>query len=163
VPSQIGDDVQFTGLVHFAGRVVFPASTIGDTQINASAPITAGKMEHRFNSGIGQPHGIAAVAERRVIHRAKSPGTVNFFWVGLTVANVGAATITVNLLRNGTTVLTAPVVLTSATVVYVAVTAAIASAPYSAGDVFETAITVAAGGGTLGQGAFAQATMTEAA
>ena len=162
--SQFSDDAQFNGNVTFTNKVSFPAQTIGDAQINASAPITAPKMEHRHQPHFIQSGVAAAAADRRVVYRAKSPGTVTGLWVGLTVANVGAATVTVDFLKNGTTVLATPVVLTSATVPYTgAVAAAVATAAYTTGDVFEVSVAVAAGGGTLGMGVFAQPTLTEAA
>lgn len=158
------DDTQFTGNVTFVKTVVFPVQTIGDAQINPAAAISSPKLEHRFMPKLAQVFGVAATAERRVVHRAKSVGTIAFYYVGLSVANVGAATVTVDLLKNGTSVLSAPVVLSSATVVYTgAVLAAVATAAYTVGDVFEVNITVAAGGGTLGQGVFAAPIFTEAA
>ena len=161
--TQFQDDIQFAGTATFVGKVAFPNQTIGDAQINPSNPITAPKMEHRFQPKLAQPFGVAAAAERRAVHRAKSPGTLTALWVGLTVANAGAATVTVDLFKNGTTVLATPVVLTSATAAFVAVSAAVASAAYTTGDVFEANVTVAAGGGTLGQGVFVLPTFTEAA
>jgi hypothetical protein len=45
------------------------------------------------------------------VHRARNVGTVVAFVAGAVVPNVGAATVTVNLLKNGTTVLSAVVTL----------------------------------------------------
>ena len=163
---------QFTDLVTFSGGVQIspgtpfglPAVCVGDTQINPSNPVTAIKMEHRFMPRMSQPFGVAAVAERKVVHRARSAGTVAAFWVGSTAANVGAATVTVDLLKNGVTVLVSPVVLTSANAAFVAVAASLAAgAAYAAGDVLEVSQTVAAGGGTLAQGAFGEPVLTEGA
>ncbi len=157
------DPVNFAAAVTFGGTVVFPPASIGDSQINPAAPLAVTKVGHQYMPKLAQVYGVAATAERRVVHRAKSAGTVAAFWFGLTVANVGAATVTADLLKNGTSVLSAPVVLNSATVIFVAVSGIVVTAAYIAGDVFEVSITVAAGGGTLGQGAFAEPTLTEAA
>ena len=156
------DDAYFAGTVKFAGPTAFPANAIGDAQVNPSAPITAPKLEHRFMPRLAQPFGVAAAAERRVVHRARAAGTVTAFWGGLTVANIGAATVTIDLFKNGVTVLAAPVVLTSATPAFGSVTGALGgTVAYAAGDVLEVNVTAAAGGGTLGQGAFGEPVLTE--
>lgn len=161
--TTLNDPVYFGGPVQFAGPVQFPANTLGNAQLNPSDPVDAAKLGHRFMPRVAQPYGVAATAERRAVHRARAAGTVTAFWAGLTVANAGAATVTFDLLKNGASVLATPVVLTSSTAAFGTVTATLgAGASYAAGDVFEVAITVAAGGGTLGQGAFAEPVFTEA-
>ena len=164
--TQFTDPVIFSGGVQISAGTTFglPALCVGNTQMNPSDPVAALKMEHRFMPRMSQPFGTAAVAERKVVHRARAAGTVTAYWVGSTAANVGAATVTVDLLKNGVTVLVSPVVLTSANAAFVAVAATLAAgAAYAAGDVLEVSETVAAGGGTLAQGVFGEPVLTEGA
>ena len=161
--TQFSDDVYFSRNTQFVGTVTLPAGVFGDAQVSALTPITAPKLEHRFMPRVAQPFGAAATAERKAVHRARAAGTVAAFWVGGTVANVGAATVTVDLLKNGVSILSAAVVLTSSNAAFATVAASLAAgAAYAAADVLEVSITVAAGGGTLAQGVFGEAVLTEA-
>lgn len=140
-----------------------PAASVGDSQFSASDPLTAAKQEHQHERTLAQVHGSASVSERRVLHVARGAGTITSFRAGLIVANVGAATVTVDLRKNGTTVLSSVITLNSSTATYAKVDGTISSASFVAGDVFEVVITSTAGGGTLGQGVFAQGIFREAA
>ena len=162
--TQFTELVTCSGGLQVSGVLALPTLCVGDAQINPSNPVTALKMEHRFMPRVSQPFGTAAIVERKAVHRARAAGAVTAFWVGSTAANVGAATVTIDLLKNGVTVLVSPVVLTSANAAFVAVAASLAAgAAYAAGDVIEVSITVAAGGGTLAQGVFGEPVLTEGA
>jgi hypothetical protein len=163
MPTQTDDDVYFGGRVQFAREVGLPTASIGDEQVSASSPLGATKTIHRFAQSLAQAHGTAATTERRVIHRARAAGTITSFVAGLSVAHTGAATVTANLLKNGTTVLSAVITQNNALAAYAVLTGGISSASYIAGDVFEVALIATAGGGTLGQGVFAQGIFDEAA
>ena len=82
--------------------------------------------------------------------------------VGAIVACIGDSTITVNLYKNGSTVLSAPVVLDNSNTAFAIEAGAISSASYSADDVFEVVVSVSAGTGTLGQGLFVSPMFREA-
>jgi hypothetical protein len=85
------------------------------------------------------------------------------FKAGSVTACVGAATITVDLKKNGVSVLTATIVLDNANTARVVEAATITTTAAVAGDVFEVSVAVAAGGGTIGSGVFAYAEFYEAA
>jgi hypothetical protein len=69
--------------------------------------------------------------------------------------------VTVDLRKNGTTILTSVITISVAQAAYARVAGAIASAAYIAGDVFELVVTATAGGGTLPQGLFVDTVLRE--
>ena len=164
MPTSTDDAYYFGGPVAFANTVGFPPGCIGDLQFNPSAPLDATKMKHRHARLLAQPFGVPAVAERRVVHRARAAGVVTSAYAGLTAPGTGNATVTVDVLRNGVSMLTSPVVLGSTVVAYNSLPAPLVASPvYAAGDVIEAVLTVAAGTGVLGQGAFVALVLTEGA
>ena len=142
---------------------VCPAGVIGSAAINASSPIEAAKLDHQYQRVLAQAHGTAATAERRVIHLAKAAGSVVQVRAGVTVAAVGDATVSVDVRKNGATILSGAVSLTSAVAAFGHLDGSVSAAPYVADDVFEVVITVSAGTGTLPQGVFAELVVREAA
>jgi len=159
--STVDGDLYVRGTFR-AGTVTLPNSSVGNTQINSSDPIAATKLDHQYCPVFRQAHGTAATAERRVIHVAQAAGSVAGIGVGVVVACIGDSTITVNLYKNGSTVLSAPVVLDNSNTAFAIEAGAISSASYSADDVFEVVVTVSAGTGTLGQGLFVSPMFREA-
>ena len=142
---------------------VVPAGSFGDPQIGAANPIDAAKLKHQYAPRLAQAHGTAATAERRVVHVARASGTVAAVEAGPVVAAVGDSTVSVDVRKNGTTILSAPITIDNGDAAYAKVAGAISSAAYVAGDVFEVVITVTAGTGTLPQGVFATAVFREGA
>ena len=140
-----------------------PPGCIGDRQITPSSPIKVEKLQHRYTIVTSQPQGAPATTERRAVYRARAPGVVSSFFAGVTVVNVGTATLTYDLLRNGTSMLTAPLVLGSTVVAYNSVSGSLVASPvFAAGDVFEVVQTASAGtGGTIGQGPFSSFSAVE--
>ncbi len=138
-----------------------PASSI--TSASVTGPIAASKLEMRRHETVTQVHGTAAATERRVIATVRgTTGTIVAFRAGCVVANVGAATVTVDLKKNGTTVLTSVITLDSANAAYAIEDAAgFTSTALVANDVLEVVIVATAGGGTLGQGLFIHLTYDE--
>lgn len=140
-----------------------PAGTITNSDVNASADIDATKLEHEHRKHVNQVHGSAATTERRVIHTVKgTTGTVVAFRCGVVVACVGAATIDIDLLKNGTTILSAAIQLDNTNAAFAFEDASgFTSTTLAADDVLEADITATAGGGTLGQGLFCELTVRE--
>jgi hypothetical protein len=157
------DDLYVTGAARFGGPVGLPASTLANESWNPSSPLAATNQQHQYAEVHGQAHGSSASAERRVLFIAHAAGTLVAFKVTQVVAATGDSTATVNLLKNGTTVLSASVVINNSRAAFAVQTATIAAAAYAAGDVFEIQITVSAGSGTLPQGVSALAVLREAA
>jgi hypothetical protein len=146
-----------------AASFTAPTGSITDAMIQGNAGIDATKLDHQHQPVYAQPHGTAAITERQVIHVAKSAGEVVQIQAGVVVACVGAATITVDLRKNGTTVLTGAITIDNGDAAYAEVAGTVSVTTYVAGDVFEVVVTATAGGGTLGQGLYVAPVFREAA
>lgn len=160
--STVNDSLYVKGTLR-ADAMVIPSNAIGDSQVNPASPIAAEKLEHQYNKQVEQKHTETAVAERRIIHVAYAAGTLEQFQAGCTVANIGDSTVTVDLLKNGSSILSAVPTIDSGDAAFALVLGTISSAAYVAGDVFEVSITVSAGTGTLGKGTFGNALFREQA
>ena len=145
----------------FADEMSLPANSVGDLEVGSSSPITADKLIHQYAPTFAQANTTAA-SETRVIHVARGPGTIVGFRAGSIVACAGAATITADLRKNGTTVLSAVITLDNANTARVVENGTLSGTPTVVnGDVLEVVIVATAGGGTLGTGLFAQAIIRE--
>lgn len=140
-----------------------PAGCIDDTAVKAAAGIQASKLQHQHEPQYNQVHGSAATTVRQVLHVVKgATGTLEKFRAGVVVACIGAATISIQLKKNGSNILSAALVLDNANAAFAIEDAAgLTSTALVAGDVLEVDITAMAGGGTLGQGLFCQAIVRE--
>lgn len=168
MPASIDySDEKHVGLHTFEQTPSVPAGSWTNTQINASAAIDATKLKHQYAPVFSQVHGSAATSERRVIHVARSAGEVTAAEAGHVVAGAGGATVTVDVRKNGTSILTGatPISLTVAGAAYSKTTGSLNSSltAYVAGDVFEIVLVATAGGGTLPQGVFADVVFREGA
>jgi hypothetical protein len=79
-------------------------------------------------------------------------GTIRKFSVVNEVKCIGDSTVTVDLKKNGTTVLSAPITLNSSTTINTVISATISSPTYAAGDRLAVVIDATAGTGTLATG-----------
>ncbi len=149
----IGERV-FTDTVTFNKAPSFVLPSVGDADVKSGTNIDADKLQHRWRATFNQIHGSVATTERRPIYYAFTTGTIVRVKVGSVVICAGAATITVDIKKNGTTVLSAVVTLNSSNVAYTAVDGTITVPALVAGDILECVAVATAGGGTLGQGLF---------
>lgn len=162
--SRIEGNLIVTGRMTPQTGLDIPASSVTDAAVHPTAAISAAKLQHQFEPVYAQASATTAFTESRVLHVVRgATATVEAFHAGSVVACLGAATITVDLKKNGASVLSAPIVLDNANVARVLEAATIASPNLVAGDVLECIITATAGGGTLGTGFFARAIVREAA
>lgn len=144
-----------------ADMITLPANAVGDDQVNGTDPITADKLIHQYSPGWSQPN-TTATAETRVIHVAKGPGTIEAFRAGSIAKNTGDSTVTVDLRKNGTTVLSSVITLDNANTNRVVEAGTLSGSPtVVAGDVLEVVIAISAGTGTLATGVFCQAVVRE--
>jgi hypothetical protein len=161
--TRIESDLYVTGTI--SGKAItLPASTVDDTAVKGAAGIQATKLQHQYQH-ISQPQdstGTAAVS-RKVIHVVRgATGTLVAFETGVIAAAVGAATVTVDLKKNGSSILTATISITSALAAFATTAGTFSSTSVVVGDVLEFHITaVNAGGGTLPQGVFGRLTIRE--
>jgi hypothetical protein len=130
--------------------------------IKSAAGVEATKLEHQHRIPYAQPN-TTATTETRVLYVCYGlTARVIDFRAGSIVACIGAATITLDVKKNGTTILSSVLTLNNANTARVAVAAALSGSPtLVAGDVLEVVVTATAGGGTIGTGLFANLTVEE--
>lgn len=158
--SRLDGDVYVVGNLNSRTRT-YPALSITDAAIAAAAAIGAAKQIHRHHLTYAQDSGATAADEERVIHVVYgATGTSVSFEVGCIVTNDGECTITIDLLKNGTTVLSSAPVITSSHSAYELVTGTIGTSTLSDGDVLEITI-VTSGTDTVGLGAFCSLVLNE--
>lgn len=155
--NTINGDVWVNG--NFASKTAtLPAGCIENSHIEDNAGIDSTKLEHKYHRGHAQVHGSAATAERRVIHVVRgATARINSMRAGVVVAAVGDSTVSVNLYKNGSSILTGgtPITLDSGDAAFALVApGGFTSNALVQGDVLEIVQTVSAGTGTLPQGVF---------
>jgi hypothetical protein len=158
---------RIVGDLHVAGNLTadslaVPNSSVTNEKVAAGAGIDASKLDHQNIVVFAQANTTAA-AETRAVYVAHAAGTIEEFEAGSIAACTGNATITVDLKKNGTTVLSAVITLDSGNTAYVVEAGTVSSAAYVAGDVLTVVVAVNAGTGALGTGVFARAMLREAA
>ena len=152
---KIEENGQFRGAVTFV-NALFNAACVGNTHVKSDAAIDATKLKHQHRAISQQESDTTAAAEDRIIHVVRgTTGTLKEFKAGVVVACVGDSTITVDLHKNGVSVLTAAISIDSGDAAYALVEGTIDSDSVVVGDVLEVVVTVTAGTGTLGKGVFA--------
>lgn len=164
----MANGIVVTGDLHVTGRLTagsatLPASSVGNTAVDASSPIAASKTQLRLRQVYSQESATTAADESRTVHVAQAAGTVVGFSCGCIVANVGDSTVKFDLKKNGTTVLTGQVTVDSGDAAYAVLDGTLdgGQIDYVADDVFEILIDATVGTGTLGKGAFAVAVFDE--
>lgn len=145
------------------GGLSVPALAVGNSAIAAAAGIEASKLQHQHQPVFAQPN-TTATSETRALHVCYgATGTVIAFRAGSIAINAGAATVTVDIKKNGTSILSAPITLNSSNTNRVVAAGTISTPGLVAGDLLEVVTVATAGGGTLATGVYAQAIITEAA
>ena len=130
-----------------------PDNIIVDADVSSSAKIATTKLQHRHQVGFGQPN-TAATTETRSLFIARSIGTIMEIGAGSIAIAIGNSTVTVNVLKNGTTVLTAVITLDNANVARTIELGTISVAGLVAGDYLEVVLVATIGTGTLPTGVF---------
>ena len=149
---------------HFSPKTMdIPANTIVDADVASNAALEATKLRHQHRQVYAKESGTVAVTERFVVHVARGAGTVELFEAGSVTLCTVDATITVDLLKNGATVLSSTFVLDTGNTARVAEVGTLdaAKVAYIDGDVFEMDFVAAAAAGVLGDGSFGAATFHE--
>ena len=137
--------------------MVIPSGSVTSNSVLAAANISADKTESRIYTSHAQPNS-AATAETRTLFVARRAGLIQHIYVGSIAKATGDSTITVDVRKNGTSVLSSTVTLNSSNTARVAVAATIDGTldGLVAGDWVEVVITISAGTGTLPTGVFVQ-------
>jgi len=140
-PTRLEGDVYVSG--NLSAQTMTPnTNSITDSMVNAAADIAATKLEHQYKVNYGEESATAATALVRPIHVVYgTAGSIVAFSVSSVVAASGAgASVEVDLLKNGTTVLTTKAILTTNETAYETVNAVIGTTVLAAGDVLEMSI-----------------------
>jgi hypothetical protein len=134
-----------------AGSLSLPAASIPAASIAPYAGIRGEDVQHVVRKYLGQTGTAATVTIP--IHVVKGATAIlKALKAGSIVANVGAATVTIDLKKNGASILTAVITLNSANTARICVDGTFSSTALVAGDFLELVVTATAGGGTLATG-----------
>ena len=156
----IDDDWHVNG--HLSGNTMSVANgSVSNASVAATASIASSKLNHVFRAPYAQPN-TAGTSETRVVHVCRGAGTLLSFVAGSIAAATGDATVTLDLRKNGTTVLSAVITLDSGNSNRVVEAATLVDTTLAAGDVLEVVTVATIGTGTLPTGVFAAANLTEA-
>lgn len=144
----------------FRGVVTLPAGSVRDIDVAAGANISASKLEARIVRVHSQSG--AAVAQTVGVHRAAANGSIASIVAWLEAgACTGNAEVTVDLKKNGTSVLNGVMTLDDSVAQRETVIGEISSASYSADDKLSLVITSNAGSGSVGSGLSIQLILEE--
>ena len=162
-PVMIPGDLLVQGAIN-AQAISLPDNSVYDRHILAGANIAATKLQQSPRVTYSQDLGQTAQAAEEVLHFVYgSVGTLVRFCAGMVTPCSGDATVTVDLRKNGTSVLQSPITLDSSQSGYETVNAIFSTTSVAAGDVLSIHISVNAGTGSLGSGLFGYLTLHEAA
>ena len=139
-----------------------PAGGVVNTHVSENAGLDATKLKHQYEITQAQGSGDNVAAETQVRHLVYgTTGEVIAFEGGSIVAGLGTYEVTIDLLKNGTTVLTTPVVLTTNETAMEVVSSVIGTTPLVANDVLEVDISITGTTGTAAQGVFSRLVVRE--
>ncbi len=160
--AQLDDTVVRGSFRITEGNVVtLPTGSVAGAAI--AGGVTAEKVKQRVVERHSQDG--TAASQTIGIHRADGAGVVHSFLVWFAEAkNSGAATVTADLKKNGSSILTAVISTDSTTpaAINTDVVGAFSGTPsYADGDHFTVEIVATAGGGTLGTGLSVEAVFIE--
>jgi hypothetical protein len=162
----MADTSRLEGNYYIAGNLsaqsmTIPDLVIGNSQIAAGAAIDPLKLRHQHRHTYAQPN-TAATSETKVLHVVYGvTGSVVRFEAGSIVKAVGNSTVTVDLKKNGTTVLSAPITLDNTSANRGVQSATISVPALADNDVLEVTTVATIGTGTLPTGVYASLTVHE--
>ncbi len=151
----VDGDMQVRGNVN-CNSITLPQNAIDNSsQIKAGTNLNADKLEQRFFPAWSQPNS-AASNETRTLFVARRSGVVNEVIAGSIAKATGDAVVTLDVKKNGTTILNAVITLDNANTNRLVELGSVTSSAFVAGDWFEVVITATANTGTLPTGVFLQ-------
>jgi hypothetical protein len=159
----MADPIIFPGDVQVAGnlwaRTFTPATgSIVDASVSAAAQIATSKLMHKHIKNVVQNHADSVVTRRSVAHVARFAGTIITFKIGLTAPSGSGNTATVDLLVNGSSVLTGVVTSHDTDAAFAKISGTINTPAYNAGDVIEVNVATTS---LTGKGLFAVVELDE--
>lgn len=133
-----------------AGSMGVAANSVTDTSVIAGANIAASKLEHQLHLTYSQT-GTAASATIP-IHCGYGDGDIIGIKAYSIVAPLTTATVTIDLKKGGTSVLTGVITLDNGNTAYTPEAGSLSTTTYNNDDVLTLVIVAAASGGTLPTG-----------
>ena len=150
------DDGIFTGDIVF-NNAVLNSACVNDAQVGVAAAIQASKMRHQHRQRYSQELATAASTGSYVIHVFKgATGGVLAFGCGAAVKPSGDGSVTMNLKRGTTVILSSAMTLNSASTNYGVALGTVGTSACTVGDVLVLSIAASTGtAGAVGTGVFA--------
>ena len=138
---RVEENAYFAGSLE--GRVLVPSTgCVLNAHVNAGADVAYEKLEHLYSICGSQDIRQVVKGGESVVHVVHGvTGELVSFEAGLAIANTGAATIDLDLLKNGVSVLADPIEIDNADVAYDLVAGNIATIATLDGDVISVRIT----------------------
>jgi hypothetical protein len=134
-------------------KLTAPPGCITDPAIPAGANVNSTKLMQRYEPVYTQPSGAAVITERRFLHVVRSStAAVQQMQAAVKQAITGNSTVTVDLLKNGATILSAVLSIDNTLAAFANRAGAVISPNLVLGDVLEVNVTATVGTGVLPQG-----------
>jgi hypothetical protein len=159
VPTRVEGDLYVNGGLS-SKTFTAPSGSITNAMVATNAAIAATKVAHQHRLVLSQS-GTATSVTQPIYHCYGATGTTIAVYAGSIAIAVGAATVTVDVKKNGTTILSGVVTLNSSSVARIGQAGTITVPALVAGDVLEVVTVATAGGGTLPTGLFVAVTVNE--
>lgn len=142
VPIVYSTPVHFTDEVVMTGTAHLPNSSITNAMVSSSAAIDATKMEHQFPLRYSQPSDVTAFSHTEVVHAVDgTSGTIVNVDAGSVAICGGDASVTVDVLKDGVSILSGAIELDSNNEAYTPETGTINTSTLADSDVLEVKVT----------------------
>lgn len=159
--NRIEGDTYINGNIG-ASSMTIPSGSVTNAAVQSLAGIQAEKLENQNKIVLSQGSATTAAAETKpVFVITGATADIVSIKAGSVVANIGDSVCTVDLKKNGTTVLSAPITLDNGDAAYALVAGTVSSASLVQDDVVEIVVTATIGTGTLATGLFAVVVLHE--
>lgn len=147
-------------MARMIGSLQLDAGSVEDQHISSSTKIDADKAQHLYRAWTNFDLAIGAtpVAREEIVHVCEVAGTIRQF-AALCNETGTSASVTFDLKKNGTTVLSSVVTITNATADKAVVDGTLSSTTVAVGDILSIALAVSSSTGM--QGPFAWCTIEE--
>ena len=138
-------------MARFNGTITLDAGTVTNDTISSAAAIDADKMQHVYSAGTGFGFVIGGTptAREEIVYVAKQAGTIRGFHCLLNVDG-SSTSITFDLKKNGSSILTGVVTITDSTGNRVVQDGTLSSTTLAADDVLSIAMAVSSSTGAQG-------------
>ena len=134
-------------------RLTVPGGCVSDPAVPAGANVNSTKLMQRYEPIYTQPSGVAVVSERRFLHMVRSStAVIQQIQAAVKQAITGADTVTVDLLKNGASILSAVLTINSTLAAFANLAGAVVSPNLVFGDVLEINVVATHTSGVLPQG-----------